>query len=77
MIDKQKRIENLEFSKQRAFEILEREQNSIEAWTSFLLDMTKCDETRNHPALELGMMLMMGGGLSTVPEMKRFIEDCN
>jgi len=77
MIDTKKRIENLEFSKQRAFEILEREQNSIEAWTSFLSDMTNCDETRDHPAIGLGMVLMMGGGLSTVPEMKKFIEDCN
>jgi hypothetical protein len=69
--------EHLNFSKKRALDSLEKDGNPINAWTSFLSDMTNEDETREHPALELGMMLTMGGNLSTVSAMKDFIEGFN
>lgn len=75
MVNTQNRENHLEFSKKRALEILENKKDPTEAWTSFLSDMQNNEETRDHMALELGMMLMMGGGLSTVPAMKKFIED--
>lgn len=77
MVNTQNRETHLEFSKQRALDILEKQKDPTEAWTSFLSDMQNNEETRDHMALELGMMLMVGGGLSTVPAMKKFIEDFN
>jgi len=71
------REKHLKFSKERAIKILEKGGNPTDAWTSFLSDMNNNNETRGHPALQMGMMLMLGGGLSTASEMKKFIEDFN
>ena len=68
------RAEHLKFSKKRALDLLEKEGNPSNAWTSFLSDMNNDNETREHPALEMGMMLMIGGNLSTSSAMKDFIE---
>lgn len=47
------------------------------AWASMASDMGKHPETSNHIALELGMMLLISGKLSTVVEMRKFIEGFN
>lgn len=40
-------------------------------------DMGKHPETANHPALMLGVMLMMGGHLNDVAAVKSWIEGFN
>ena len=47
------------------------------AWASMASDLSKHPETANHSGLILGTMQVMGGMLSTVSEMRRFIEDFN
>lgn len=47
------------------------------AFASFQSDMTKHPETRNHMALEMGTMLLLGGNLSTAAEMENWIEGFN
>ncbi len=47
------------------------------AWASMASDMGKHDETRNHPALEMGTMLMLSGNMNTVEETRKFIEGFN
>jgi len=49
----------------------------IRGWTSFLSDMLKHDETKSHSALDLGMILYMGGHLSTIQSMKKYINGFN
>lgn len=44
---------------------------------SMLSDMKKHPETQNHPALELGVMLMAFGHLSAPREIEKFIADFN
>jgi hypothetical protein len=48
-----------------------------QAWASMVSDMRKDPATENHPALELGMMLLRGGHNSTPDEMRKFIEGFN
>lgn len=72
-----KRKEHLQFAKDRAFEILDKQQNPTEAWTSFISDMNNNDETRGHAALKLGMQLMLMGQLSTVDQARKFIDEFN
>ena len=70
------RAEHLQWSKDRAIQIL-NEGDVTGAYSSFLTDMNEHDELREHPALQMGMMLLVGGHLKTVPQMKKFIEDFN
>ena len=70
------RLEHLERCKKRAFAYLD-EGDITQAYTSMTSDMKKHPETANHAAIELGMMLMMTGKLSTVPEMKKLINGFN
>ncbi len=44
-----------------------------QAFASFSSDMSKHSKTAGHPALELGTMLLFGGHLGTVAEMKQWI----
>lgn len=71
------RQEHLQWCKDRAIEILEESADVTGAYTSFASDMRKHDDTKDHGALELGVMLMMGGHNQTVPEMQKFIEGFN
>ncbi len=66
--------QHLAESKKRALEYVENNK-LIDAWSSFVSDLNKNEELRSHPALQLGIMLMASGGLSTNDEMKKFIED--
>ena len=47
------------------------------AWASLAADLGQHPETAGHPTIKIGMMLVMGGGLKTAAEMRRFIEGFN
>lgn len=68
------RTEHLSWCKQRASEFLDRGE-VVNAWKSFLSDMQKHDELKNHPGLELGQQLFLSGRINTVMLMGKFIQD--
>jgi hypothetical protein len=66
------RKEHLEWCKTRALEYTEI--GDLEnAWASMASDIRKHEETKNHPAVELGTMLFMSGYLDTKAKMREFI----
>jgi len=67
------REEHLNWCKKRALEYLKPK----DMWGSFVSDMKKHEETKNHMAIELGAMLFFTGNLNTVEEMRKFINDFN
>lgn len=70
------RSDHLEWCKKRALECLD--QGDIQgAFASMASDLGKHEETSDHVGIQLGIMLMMGGNLSTEQEMRKFIEDFN
>ena len=71
------RKEHLQWCKDRAIEILENDGDVGNAYASFASDMNKHEETTGHGALELGVMLLLGGHNQSVHEMKKFIEGFN
>ena len=70
------RSEHLQWSKDRAIEYVD-DNNLGEAFASFMSDMGKHSETRNHLALELGMTLLFSGNLSTSDKMRSWISGFN
>lgn len=70
------RAQHLDWCKQRALEYVDR-GDVQQAYASMASDLGKHPETQGHAAIQLGMMLMMGGQLSTTAEMRRFIEGFN
>lgn len=70
------RKEHLQWCKDRALEYVEV-GDVKNAWASMASDLQKHDETKEHPAINLGMMMMIGGQLSTPREMRDFIEGFN
>ena len=76
MFDKVTAEEHVEWCKERAKEFLDRGEVS-EAYASFASDMGEHQDTANHPALGLGLQLMMIGDLSTADKMRTFIEGFN
>ncbi len=70
------RAEHMAWSKQRALELVDA-GDPVQAFTSMASDLGKHDDTRAHAGLELGMMQMMAGLLTTAPEMRRFIKGFN
>jgi hypothetical protein len=71
------RDEHLAWCKQRALEVLdEEEQPQIAlAWESMVADLNLHDETKDHPAINLGYVLILGNHLSTRDQMAKFIGD--
>ena len=68
--------QHLDWCKKRALEYVDK--NDLKnAYASFLSDMSKHEETANHIALKLGMMLMLSQNLNTQSEMRKFIEGFN
>jgi hypothetical protein len=47
------------------------------AFASMTSDLGKHEQTENHAGIQLGMMMLMGGRLSTAREMREFIEGFN
>jgi len=70
------RDEHMEWCKQRALEYIDRGDVSS-ALGSMMSDLGKHEETKDHPAIQLGAMLLLGGHLSTAPDARRFIEGFN
>ena len=66
------RAEHLEWCKQRALEYVDM-GDANQAWTSMASDLRKHPETANHSAIELGMMMLMAGHLSSPVKMRKFI----
>lgn len=70
------RQEHLDWAKGRAMEYLEAGDVN-NAWASMCSDMNKHEELEGHAGVHIGMMLIMTGNLSTVAEMRKFIEGFN
>jgi hypothetical protein len=70
------RAQHLVWCKKRALEYCDMGETS-QAWASMVSDMRKDPATENHPALELGTILLLGGLNSTPMEMRKFIEGFN
>jgi hypothetical protein len=70
------RQEHLDWCKKRALEYVDR-GDMKNAYASMVSDLNKHEETRNHSAIQLGMMLMMGGYLAKKEEMTKFINGFN
>lgn len=70
------RSEHMDWCKAQAIEIAETGDLNG-AWASMASDLGKHEDTANHPAIELGMMMLMGGHLSSKDAMIKFIEGFN
>lgn len=70
------RAEHLQWCKDRANECADR-GDVKEAYASMVSDMSKHEETKDHSALQLGLMMMMGGHLDSPHEMTKFINGFN
>ena len=68
------RDEHLEWSKKRAIAYANR-GDLFHALTSIEFDLRKHPETANHSRIDFGLRLYINGGLRTIEEMPRFIED--
>ena len=71
------RSEHLDWCKERALEYLDTNNDYPQAWSSMVSDLGKHDETANHSAIELGMMMLMTGQLNTSEAMRKFINGFN
>jgi len=74
--DSRTREEHIKWCKTRAVQYLDAgDWNN--AWASMASDLSKHPETKDHSGLMLGTLQLMGGMLSSVSEMRRFIEGFN
>lgn len=70
------RNEHMDWCKERAYQYLET-GDTTNAWSSMVSDLGKHEETAGHPAIEIGMMMLMTGQLSSVQDMRNFISGFN
>ena len=70
------RQEHVQWCKNRALQYVDAGDLN-QGYASMIYDLGKHPETKNHPAAQLGMMLLMGGKLNTKQEMRKFIEGFN
>ena len=70
------RAEHLAWAKQRALQYCDI-GDTASAYASMASDLHKHSETEKHPGIDLGAMLLFSGHLSSVPEMRKFIEGFN
>ena len=70
------RAEHMAWCKERALQYCDN-GNPQEAFASMMSDIRKHPETENHAGIQLGMMLMMSGKLSSNDEVRKFIEGFN
>lgn len=70
------RSEHMAWCKKRALEYVDA-GNTRDAYASMVSDLNKHPETANHAAIQLGMMLLMTGRLSSTEDMRAFIEGFN
>ncbi len=67
------RDEHVTWCKQRALKYVEM-GDMVNAYASMVSDLAKHPETAKHPAIIIGIQLMVIGQLSHPDEMRRFIE---
>ena len=70
------RAEHLQWCKDRALEYV-KIGDVQNAFSSILGDLGKHKETSGHFGIAIGMQLMMAGQLSSVQQMREFIEGFN
>jgi hypothetical protein len=70
------RQEHLEWCKKRAHEYLDN-GDVPNAYASMASDLNKHPETEGHSAIQIGMMMIMAGHLSSPAEMGKFIDGFN
>jgi len=70
------RAEHLQWCKDRANEYVDRGDLN-NAMTSFMSDMGNHLETAEHSAINLGIMLKMGGHLESESQMRNWIDGFN
>lgn len=70
------RQEHLEWCKKRALEYIDMGDIS-QAYASMVSDLRKHPETENHPAIELGAMMLFTNNLVTPEKMRKFIDGFN
>ena len=70
------RQEHLEWCKGRALEYV-YDGNTTKALTSMFSDLSEHEDTADHPAIQLGLRLLLMGELSTPEEMRKFIQGFN
>ena len=70
------RSEHLAWCKTRALQYVDAGEVT-NAYSSMTSDLMKHPETQNHSALQMGMLLLMGGHLSTPHQMREFINGFN
>lgn len=68
------RVEHLAWCKKRAMEAM-TDGNMAAGWASFVQDMAEHPETQDHVFLEKGTLMVFGGQISTLEEMKKYIND--
>lgn len=70
------RAEHLQWAKDRAYKYCD-EGDMYQAFASFNSDMRKHDELKDHIALEMMNMQVMGGLIKSAPQLRAFIEGFN
>lgn len=70
------RADHLAWCKTRALEYVEA-GDTPNAYASLASDLNKHPDTEGHAGIELGMMLLLSGRLSSDREMREFIEGLN
>lgn len=70
------REQHLDWCKKRAIQELDAGDISG-AYASMASDLSKHPETDGHAAIQLGMMMLMSGHLSSPDDMRRFIDGFN
>ncbi|HWR36402.1 MAG TPA: hypothetical protein VN622_11085 [Clostridia bacterium] len=70
------RSEHVRWCKDRALMYVD-DGDLQNAYSSMVSDLRKHPETENHAGIELGMGLMLIGGLNTPEKMRNFIEGFN
>jgi len=76
MPDGMTREEHIEWCKTRALKYCDAVDH-VQAFSSMVSDLGKHPDTRKHPAIQLGMAMLMGGRLSSQSAMRTFIEGFN
>lgn len=70
------RSEHLQWCKDRALQYCDVGDTN-QAFASMASDLRKHPETKNHVAIEIGMMILIAGHLNSPQKMKEFIQGFN
>ena len=70
------RTERIAWAKDRAMEYVRQGDHDM-AIVSLMSDLTKHPETQDHDCILLGTMLAINGNLSTIPQVRDWIDGIN